>query len=100
MVEVLSNDISGEYESLVPVIEKFDVRFYPTPYLSTHEAYIDTVDNKYLDETHDITAIVSGDTPEVIGKYGTLYPFVDRMTWTIDPDIPTSELPGLIWNKY
>ena len=100
MVEVLSNDISGEYESLVPVIEKFDVRFYPTPYLSTHEAYIDTVDNKYLDEAYDITAIVSGDTPEVIGKYGTLYPFVDRMTWTIDHDIPTSELPSLIWNKY
>lgn len=99
-VEILSNDISGEYESLVPVIEKFDVRFYPTPWLSTHEAYIDAVDNKYLDETYDVTAIVSSDTPEVIGKYGTLYPFVDRMTWTIDPNIPVGELPGLIWNKF
>lgn len=99
-VEVISNDISGEYESLVPIIEKFDVRFYPTPHLSTHDAYIDAVDNKYLDETYDVTAIISDDTSAVVGKYGTLYPYVDRMIWKIDDQI-SGEFPGSFrWWKY
>ena len=100
-VEVLSNNISGDiYDGLVPTINTFDVRFYPTPHLCSHAEYIDAVDNKYLDETYDICAIISDDIPEVIGKYGTLYPYVDRMKWIIDSDIQTNDFPGLIWNKY